>query len=103
MDRRTRLLVVGGLLASVVVAVGLAQLASDDPDGLEYVAEQQGFADSAEEHDLAGTPLADYGEGLTGNPALDTAIAGLIGVIVTFGVGWLVLVAVRRPRGPVDG
>lgn len=95
-DRRTRILVVVGLVVVVAVAVGVSQFASGDPDGLEYVAEQEGFADRVEDHDLADFALADYGDGLTGNETLDTAIAGLVGVLVTLGIGWLVFRGARR-------
>lgn len=85
-----------GLAVAILVAVGVSQLASDQPDGLEFVAEQEGFLDTAEDHDLADTPLADYGEGLTGNDALNTAIAGLAGVLVTLGLGYGVFWLARR-------
>lgn len=96
MDRSTRTLLIVGFAVSLIVAVGVSQLASGDPDGLEYVAEQEGFIDNAEEHDLAESPLADYGEGLTGNEAVDTALAGLAGVLVTLGIGWAVFRFMRR-------
>lgn len=96
MDRRTRTFYLVGVLVTVAIAVGVSQLASGDPDGLEYVAGEQGFADSAQEHDLAGTPLADYGDGLTGSRVLDTAIAGLVGVVVTLGIGWVVFRGIRK-------
>jgi hypothetical protein len=95
-DRRTRRFLAGGLLVTLIVAVAMSQFASDRPDGLEYVAEQEGFADAAREHDLSDSALADYGDGLTGNSAVDTAIAGLVGVLVTLGVGWVVFRLVRR-------
>ena len=56
MNRSARF-IVGGLLISVVVAAGIAQFASDQPDGLEYVAEDAGFADTAEESHVPHTRL----------------------------------------------
>lgn len=104
MDRSTRTLLVVGLLVAVVVGSVVSQFASDDPDGLEYVAEQQGFADTVEDHDLAESPLADYGSGLTGMRGLDTFIAGLIGVLATLAAGWGVFWLVsRRSRGSGTG
>lgn len=97
-DRRLRSFLLAGVAVTILVAVGVSQVASSSPDGLEHVAEQQGFADTATEHGLAGSPLADYGEGLTGNGALDTAIAGFVGVVVTLAVGWVVLTVLRRRR-----
>jgi hypothetical protein len=67
---------------------------------LEFVAEQEGFIETAQDHDLADTPLADYGDGLTGNSALDTVIAGAVGVAVTATVGWGLFRLVRRGDTP---
>jgi hypothetical protein len=99
-DRSVRVFVIVGLVASVLVAVVVSQFASSDPDGLEYVAEREGFGEPARDHDLADTPLADYGDGLTGNSTLDTAIAGAIGVAVTALVGWGLFRLVRRRGTP---
>ena len=98
MDRRTRKLFVVGLLVVVALAVVVSQFASDQPDGLEFVAEREGLADSADDHLLGDAPLAEYGEGLTGNSALDTAIAGLVGVAATLGIGYGVFWLARRMR-----
>ena len=65
-----------GLLVSIVVAVVVAQFASPNPDGLEFVAEEEGFAETATDHNLADSPLADYGENLSDNAWLNTAVAG---------------------------
>ena len=62
MSRRALGLFALGLLITVFVAVVLSQFASSEPDGLEYVAEDQGFADTAEDHDLADAPLAGHSD-----------------------------------------
>lgn len=85
-----------GLAVAAVVVVVLAPLASSDPDGLERVAEDQGFADRAQ-----GSPLnvmADYlFPGIDG--PLSTILAGLIGVAVVFVVMWgLARLLARRER-----
>lgn len=85
-----------GLLVTIVVAVVIAQFASSSPDGLEYVAEEQGIADNATDHDLAGSPLADYGENISDSGGLNTAVAGLLGVLVTLGVGYGVFWLAKR-------
>lgn len=85
-----------GLLVTVIVAVVVAQFASSSPDGLEHVAEQQGIAANATDHDLAGSPLADYGENISDNGGLNTAVAGLLGVLITLGVGYGVFWLARR-------
>jgi hypothetical protein len=100
MDRSLRNFVLVGLVVATLIAVGLSQFASDDPDGLEYVADREGFLETAQDHDLAETALADYGDGLTGNSALDTAIAGVVGVAVTALLGWGLFWLVRRRGAP---
>ena len=95
-----RKFVLVGLVVAVVVAVVVSQFASADPDGLEYVADQEGFLETAQEHVLADTALADYGDGLTGNSNLDTAIAGSVGVALTALLGWGLFRLVRRRGAP---
>lgn len=91
-----RKLFLGLLGAALVFGVVVSQFASDNPDGLEYVAQQEGFSDTAEDHTLADAPLADYGENLSDNRRLNTAVAGLLGVVVTLGVGYGLFWLVRR-------
>jgi high-affinity Fe2+/Pb2+ permease len=96
MSRDNRTFFVAGLVAAIVVAVLIAQFASSSPDGLEYVADQEGFAETAAEHDLAETPLADYGENLTSNSWVNNAVAGLAGVLLTLGIGYGIFWMARR-------
>ena len=90
-------------VAIVVLAVVVTQFSSDQPDGLEFVAEQQGLADAAEDHALSDAPLADYGERQTAN----RAFAGAVGVLATFVVGfavfWLVRSGRSEPPNPAAG
>ena len=80
-----------GLLVTVVIAVAVSQLASSQPDGLEYVASQEGFAEVAEDHTLAESPLADYG----GESRTTLALAGLVGVLVTLGLGYAIFSVIK--------
>ncbi len=98
MDRRTRVFLAVGFLVAIVFAVVVSQFASDSPDGLEYVAEQEGFINTAQDHALGNLPLADYGEGLTDNGTLNTAVAGLLGTVVTLIAGYGVFWVARRTR-----
>jgi hypothetical protein len=85
-----------GLAMAALVVVVLAPRASPDPDGLEAVAEEQGFMGAA--RDAFYELLPDYTLPGIDDPALSTALAGLIGVVVVFvlmvGAGWLL----RRRR-----
>jgi cobalt/nickel transport system permease protein len=69
------------LLVTVV-----APRVSSDPDGLERVAIDQGFAAEAEDGALGDSPLAGYGSDTTGE-GVGTVAAGLIGLAVTFVAG----------------
>ena len=98
MSRRALGMFALGLLVTVFVAVVLSQFASSEPDGLEYVAEDQGFADTAEDHDLADAPLADYGENLDSDGAISTGVAGFVGVIAALGIGFVLFWLIRSPN-----
>jgi hypothetical protein len=102
-----RLLVAGALALAVALAVLVAPLASDAPDGLERVAAEHGIAAGERAHPLADGPLAGYelsGASRSGGTAR-TAVAGVIGVACCF-LATAGLAAVRR-RGAtaraVDG
>jgi PDGLE domain len=92
--------------AALVLAIGLAHLASSKPDGLEQVAEQQGFAN--QEKTTAAAPMPDYEVSalrrFVGRPIARTA-AGLAGVLLTLGLvlGVGKLVARRRETRSGDG
>ena len=49
-----------GLAVAFALAFFVSPYASSEPDGLERVAIDNGFADQAQEHALADGPLADY-------------------------------------------
>jgi hypothetical protein len=103
MDRKNlALFVVGGLLVAIGLAFFIAPRASDSPDGLERVATDQGFAGTAEDHDLARGPLADYGVQGVENDSLGTGLSGVIGVSITFGVGLLLFGSLRLVRARRD-
>lgn len=92
----TRALVVVGALVSVVVAGVLSFFASGRPDGLEYVAESLGFADTARDSATSGSPLADYATtGVSGGFA-SGGLAGLVGVAVTAAVMVGLVLVLRR-------
>ncbi|GAB3992565.1 PDGLE domain-containing protein [Nocardioides marmoraquaticus] len=92
------------LLTSLVVAGGLSYYASSHPDGLEYVAEQTGFSDAAEESPTAGSPLADYQTEGVDDPRLSGGVAGVVGALATLGLasGVVWLVRRRSARGDAE-
>jgi len=82
MNRNLRLAIVA-VVVIAVVGVVLSQFASTQPDGLEFVAEQEGFADAATNHSLDDTPLANYGD-----EGSSRAIAAGVGIVITLGLGY---------------
>ncbi|MEV1006845.1 energy-coupling factor ABC transporter permease [Streptomyces sp. NPDC049881] len=97
--RSLRPLWLGGLGVAVVCAAFVSFYASAEPDGLERVATDEGIAEEARAHDMADSPLADYGVRDVDNERLSTGLAGAAGVAVTLAVGSGVFVAVRRRTG----
>lgn len=96
---RTRTFVLGGLLVALVFAGVVSQFAFDDPDGLDSVAQESGFAGSGREHVLADSPFADYATAGIDNERVSLAVAGVVGTLVTIAVGAGMLLAIRDRRG----
>ncbi len=86
---------IGGLSLALILAV-LSPLASSNPDGLERVAEDQGFlaAAQAPQYNL----IPDYLLPGVSNEALATILAGIVGALVVGAVAFLIARA-RRSRG----
>jgi hypothetical protein len=75
----------GVLILALLMAI-LSPLASSSPDGLERVAEDRGFIDVA----LAPffNVFPDYVIPGVSNEAVATILAGLLGTLVLFGIGF---------------
>ena len=86
-------------VAGLALALGLAvlsPLASASPDGLEWVAEQQGFLDAARAPLYQVIP--DYVLPGVSNEALATILAGILGALLVFGVTFGVAYARRKSQ-----
>jgi len=70
-------------IAALSLAGGLSFYASSSPDGLEKVAEDEGFLESAQDSALSNSPLADYGLAGLDSERLSVGIAGVVGVVAT--------------------
>ena len=89
-------LVVTGLVVSLVLAGGVSYYASSQPDGLEKVAGDIGFLDSAKESAVEDGPLAGYGVAGVENERISGGLAGVIGVASTAAVSFGLFYALRR-------
>ncbi len=84
-----------------IILATLAPLASSAPDGLERVAEDQGFLGMGKTSPVAA--FADYLFPGVHNEALATMMAGWLGVIVIFALAYIISRLVRRWRkGPAQ-
>lgn len=90
------------LVVSLLVAGVASHYASSRPDGLEHVAEQTGFLDSAEDSATADSPLADYRTSGVDDRRVSGGLAGVIGVVVMLVLSTGLFRLVRR-REPTDG
>ncbi len=111
MNRKLVAFLGAGLLVALLLAGVVSNFASSSPDGLD-AATREGctfdeddtitggdcMAARAEDHQLGDSPLADYGIAGIDNAYLSNGLAGVVGVLLTFGIGagmfWLV-----RKRG----
>lgn len=94
---KTRTLVGVGVLVALLIAGVASYYASSAPDGLNRVAEDQGFASTERENPTADGPLAGYRAKGVGNDRLSTLVAGVGGSLVVLVLfGGLTLVLRRR-------
>lgn len=82
-----------GLVVSLFLAGFVSFYASSEPDGLEKVAEEQGFLATAQDSANATLPTADYGIAGVDSERLSGGLAGVLGIVVMavigFGLFWL--------------
>ena len=98
MDKNKKFLA-AGFLVSLFLAGVVSFYASSDPDGLEKVAEDIGFIETARDHSNVDGALADYGVKGIENERTSVGVAGVIGVIgtaVVAGIGFKLIA--RKPK-----
>ncbi|RKN30058.1 PDGLE domain-containing protein [Micromonospora musae] len=113
MSKRLWAFIGGGLLVALVLAGVVCNYASSHPDGLDSsllkgctvdaddnIVGGSCPAQQAKDHELADSPLADYGVRGVENGFLSTGLSGVLGVLLTFAIGggafWLLR---RRSSG----
>ena len=89
-------------LIVLLVSIGLAGIASfyasSSPNGLEKVAGDIGFIETAKDHTLDNSALADYGVAGIENERLSVGIAGILGVIATGVIMYLIIKFISRKK-----
>jgi cobalt/nickel transport protein len=81
--KQTNTFILIGIVVSLFFAGIISNFASGSPDGLEKVAEDTGFIETAQDSAVATSPLADYGVSVVENEFLSTGLSGVIGVALT--------------------
>jgi cobalt/nickel transport system permease protein len=94
-----RMVWLAGLVIALALAV-LSPLASSNPDGLEWVAEQNGFLQRAQAPSYQFIP--DYVMPGISNEHIATVLAGVVGTLIVFGVAAAVAYS-RRNRQSASG
>ena len=90
---------ISGFVISLFLAGVVSFYASSSPDGLEKVAEDIGFIETAKDHSNVDGALADYGVKGIENERASVGVAGIIGVIgtaVVAGIGFKLIA--RKPK-----
>ncbi|MFE9691442.1 PDGLE domain-containing protein [Micromonospora sp. NPDC005806] len=121
MSKRSWPFLLGGLLVALLLAGVVSNYASSHPDGLDSsllkgcTVNAKGEitggscpAQQARHHELADSPLANYGIRGIGNGFLSTGLSGVLGVLITFALGGGLFWLARRrgtpsQAGPVPG
>jgi len=94
-----RLFTILALALAVGLATAASPFASSHPDGLEKVAEQKAFLDTGRLAPIQeDAPVPDYAFPGVANERLATGLAGFVGVLGVFAIGYgVAAVARRRP------
>lgn len=91
------------LLEALLLAGLVSFYASGHPDGLEFVAGERGFLDTATDHAAAAvSPFADYAVEGVSNARLSGGLAGLVGCVLVLLLATGVSRIVRAGGHPSD-
>ncbi len=100
----TKLLVVFGLAIAVGLATAGSPFASSSPDGLEKVATERAFIDDRELHSIQeDSPIPNYAFPGIDNARVATGVAGFVGTLVVFAIGYGLAYLLRRRAGSQPG
>lgn len=87
-----------GLVVCLVLAGVASYYASSSPDGLEKVAGDLGFIDSARDSAASGSPLSDYGVSGVADGRASVGLAGVVGVLITAAIAFGLFTFLARRR-----
>jgi hypothetical protein len=95
-----KVFVVLALALAVGLATAVSPYASSSPDGLETVAGEQGFVEQGALHAVQdSSPIPDYAFPGIEDERLATGLAGFVGTLGVFAVGFGLAFVLRRRTG----
>lgn len=98
---RSRTFLLAGLVVTLLLAGVASFYASSNPDGLERVAEQTGFLDTAEESPTSDSPFAGYDTEGVEDDRVGGGTAGVVGSLIVLVLAGGLFWGLRR-RKPDD-
>jgi PDGLE domain len=102
MSLSIRLFCIVGLAVAIGLATAVSPYASSSPDGLERVAEDKAFLDKGELHAVQeDSPIPDYAFPGVENERVATGLAGFVGTLGVFAIGYGLAYVIRRRREPL--
>ncbi|MDD5529944.1 MAG: PDGLE domain-containing protein [bacterium] len=87
-----------GLIISFFLVLFISPFASSSPDGLERVAINKEFIEKGEGHNVIKSPMPDYLIPGIKQEKVSTSVAGLIGVLIVFGIAYGASAIFRKKR-----
>jgi len=100
--RPLRGVLINGSLIIIGLVLFVLPFASHWPDGLEKIASVFGFNSKVLSRPLVSSPLSDYRVPGVGSLPRATALAGIIGAILVFGISFvLAKIVISKPKGRV--
>lgn len=100
----TRVFVIGALAVAVGLAVAVSPYASSSPDGLEKVAGDKGFLETGKLHSIQDdSPIPDYAFPGVADERVATGLAGFVGVLFVFALGYGLAYVLQRREGGGSG
>ena len=96
----TRIFVVLALAVAIGLATAVSPFASANPDGLEKVADDKGFINEGKLHSIQeDSPIPDYAFPGVENERVATGLAGFVGTLAVFALGYGLAYVLRRREG----
>ena len=96
----TRLFLFAGLLIAFALVLFVGPFANPNPDGLNRVAIDEGFAETESDHSFRDSPVADYAVRGVEHEGISKGLSGIVGILATLALGLALFAFARKRREP---